>query len=95
MFKTSGPSSEAAAAAANKATLTDVHRQIWVEINRRGDATADEVAQQLGLQVLYVRPRVTELFQNGWLEKTGARRPSSTGSSSTVWRVLKRQKLAT
>ena len=50
--------------------------------------TADEAAERLGESVLSIRPRVTELAAQGKIEKTGQRRPSSTGAPSHVWRKV-------
>lgn len=49
--------------------------------------TADECAAVLNESVLATRPRITELQQLGLIEKAGERRPSSTGTSSHVWRA--------
>lgn len=49
--------------------------------------TADEVARSLGLSVLSVRPRVTELFNLGLIEDSGHRRKNASGRRAIVWRV--------
>ena len=49
--------------------------------------TADEVAGRLGLPVLTVRPRCTELRQLGLVERTGERRATASGSGAYVLRV--------
>jgi predicted ArsR family transcriptional regulator len=59
-----------------------------------GGATADEVAKDLNLSVLSVRPRVSELNRTGKIEQTGGRRKNDSGMTATVWRV-KRQPLTT
>ncbi len=51
--------------------------------------TADEVAAEIGASILAVRPRITELRALGVVIATEARRPSSTGSLSTVWRAVR------
>jgi len=50
---------------------------------------ADEAAGVLGLSVLYVRPRVTELARAKppLLVDTGATRKNKSGLSATVWRT--------
>ena len=54
-------------------------------------ATADEIAAELGLDVLSIRPRVSELKRAGILYPTGERRKNKTGNSCAVmvhWREL-------
>ena len=41
--------------------------------------TADEVAAVLGLSILSIRPRVTELSRMGVIEDSGARRANQSG----------------
>lgn len=53
--------------------------------------TADECAMLIDENVLSVRPRITELKRDGLIEKTGLRRPSSTNTSSHVWRLRNEQ----
>jgi hypothetical protein len=48
--------------------------------------TADEIAKQMGLNVLSVRPRVTELVKAGDLVKTRQRRKNQSGTTATVLR---------
>lgn len=49
--------------------------------------TADEIAAKLGSQIRSVRPRVTELFNNGDLVETRARRQNKDGNPQIVWRM--------
>lgn len=48
--------------------------------------TADDVAGWLGESPLSIRPRVTELYKLGVIERTGSRRKSSEGRPSHVYR---------
>jgi predicted ArsR family transcriptional regulator len=48
--------------------------------------TADEIAAKLGESVLAVRPRVSELFHAGLIEKTGERRANASGLQAHVWK---------
>lgn len=48
--------------------------------------TADEIAARLAESVLAVRPRVSELFHAGLIEKTGERRPNASGLNAHVWK---------
>jgi DNA-binding Lrp family transcriptional regulator len=50
-------------------------------------ATADEIAKDLNLSVLSVRPRVSELKRTGKIKLTGARRKNESGMTATVWLV--------
>jgi predicted ArsR family transcriptional regulator len=47
--------------------------------------TADECAGRLGLSILTVRPRVTELSRLGKLRDSGARRANGSGKKAIVW----------
>jgi len=49
--------------------------------------TADEIANDLNLSVLSVRPRVSELKRTGKIKQTGARRKNESGMTATVWRT--------
>jgi hypothetical protein len=51
--------------------------------------TADEVAALLGGAALAIRPRFTELFRQGLIEKTPLRRQNSSGGRATVWRAVR------
>ena len=48
--------------------------------------TADEIAAKLDEIVLAVRPRVSELFHAGLIEKTGERRLNASGLAAHVWK---------
>ena len=52
-----------------------------------GGATADEVAKDLNLSVLSVRPRVSELKRLGKIKQTSACRKNESGMTPTVWRI--------
>lgn len=49
--------------------------------------TADEVALSLGLSILSVRPRITELSKLGLIEDSGQRRKNASGRKAIVWRI--------
>lgn len=52
-----------------------------------GEATPDEIAGRLGLSVLSVRPRCTELLRNyKSVERTGERRANASGLRAHVLR---------
>ena len=48
--------------------------------------TADEIAARLAASVLAVRPRVSELFHAGRIEKSGERRLNQSGLAAHVWK---------
>jgi predicted ArsR family transcriptional regulator len=86
-FKVSGPS-EQAAGAMGKSTANKMRAAVLAQFAQYpGGATADEVARDLNLSVLSVRPRVSELNRTGKIEQTGARRKNESGMTATVWRI--------
>jgi predicted ArsR family transcriptional regulator len=88
-FKVSGPSEQAAEAMGG--TANKMRAAVFAQIAQHtGGATADEIAKDLNLSVLSVRPRVSELNRNGAIEQTGARRKNESGMTATVWRVAAR-----
>jgi len=53
-----------------------------------GSLTADEVACKLGLSILSIRPRLSELRKLGAVKDTGIRRKNSSGKNAVVWSAL-------
>ena|ERR1700746_2275011 len=49
--------------------------------------TADEIAGQLNMSILAIRPRISELLRKGKIEDSGERRPNSSGKNAIVWRI--------
>lgn len=47
--------------------------------------TADEVAGRLGLSILSIRPRLTELSRLGKVRDGGSRRKNKSGRNAIVW----------
>lgn len=47
--------------------------------------TADEVAGRLGLSILSIRPRITELSRLGKVRDSGLRRRNVSGRNAIVW----------
>jgi predicted ArsR family transcriptional regulator len=85
-FKTAGPSEDAAKAISGKAAR--MRAMVLQKIGQHpAGATADEIAKDLNLSVLSIRPRVSELNRNGEIEQTGARRKNESGMTATVWRI--------
>ena len=81
-----GTSQQAAHAVAPK---DEAHRAIILRaLKAHGSMTADQAGEVVGLNPLQCRPRVTQLYKLGLVEKTGEKRPSSGGSPSWVWRAV-------
>ena len=76
-------SHEAADRIAPEAAL--VRQRVLDEFERSRGLTADECAGRLGLSILTVRPRVTELTRLGKLRDSGARRTNGSGRRAIVW----------
>ena len=85
-FKVSGPSEQAAEAIAGAAIKMREIVLAQFALHPSG-ATADEIAKDLNLSVLSVRPRVSELKRAGKIVQTGARRKNESGMTATVWRI--------
>ena len=85
-FKISGPSQQAAEAVGGNASKLRAAVLAQFAAYPSG-ATADEVAKDLNLSVLSVRPRVSELKRLGQIKETGGRRKNQSGMTATVWRV--------
>ena len=62
-----------------------VRERVLDEFERSRGLTADECAGRLGLSILTVRPRVTELTRLGKLRDSGARRVNGSGRRAIVW----------
>ena len=85
-FKVSGPSEQAAEAIGS--TANKLRGAVLAQlVTYSAGATADEIAKDLNLSVLSVRPRVSELKRLGKIEGTAARRKNESGMSATVWRL--------
>lgn len=53
--------------------------------------TPDEVAAELGVTVLTIRPRMTQLKQAGLIIDTGERRKTASGRKAAVYRAKEPQ----
>lgn len=85
-FKVSGPSKQAAEAMGS--TAKKLRAAVLAQFSQYpSGATADEIAKDLNLSILSVRPRVSELNRNGKIEQTGSRRKNESGMTATVWRL--------
>src|ERR1700676_2577802 len=85
-FKVSGPSEQATEAMGS--TANKMRAAVLAQFAQYpGGATADEIAKDLNLSVLSVRPRVSELKGLGEIKQTGGRRKNESGITATVWRI--------
>ena len=87
-FKVHGPSEEAAERVASHAKVLRAKVLAHFKTCFPEGRTADEVATEMNLSVLSVRPRVSELHRNGELRDTGARRANTSGMTATVWQFV-------
>ena len=79
----------AAAKAIGKTRANELSESVYAAIRREPTGmTADEAATALGLSILTVRPRVTELGAEGRIFKTRQRRQNASGASATVWKAV-------
>lgn len=86
-YPSPGKTDTSAAAAVKIGRSADVMRErVYRHIAQytKTGATPSEVAEGLGLDILNVRPRVTELVQAGRLTKTDQRRKNRKGNSECV-----------
>lgn len=82
-----GPSREAAQAVTRDSKRERTQRLIVSSLTTDGPATADELADRLKLDRLYVRPRVSEMRKLRQIVDTGKRRRNDGGRSATVWGI--------
>src|SRR5580765_5125040 len=87
-YKEKGGTSEASAEAmlGRANTLRRRALECFIKVSPRG-LTADQVADACGVTVLAMRPRITELFLAGWIEKTDMTRQNISGHQARVWRT--------
>jgi hypothetical protein len=92
-FKEKGGTSEAAAElmAPRAATLCAKALEI-LRVAYPDGRTADEIASSVRVTVLAMRPRITELYLAGLIEKTCERRKNISGASARVWAWIPRRK---
>lgn len=74
-----------AAAAEIAQEVPQLRARALAVLERSNGLTADEVAGRLGLSILSIRPRVTELARLGKVRDSGQRRPNASGRMATVW----------
>ena len=87
-YKAPGPSSEAARKVTrHAATIRDRVLQ-FLQSRHSAGFTPDRIAAFLGISILSVRPRITELHLQGEIEPTGERGKNESGMSAQCWRAV-------
>lgn len=83
------PTTSREAARKFRVHATDLRAAVLREIAAAADGlTADEVAARLKASVLAIRPRVSELREQGKIERVPAlRRRNASGMNAAVWRI--------
>ena len=82
--------SKEAATAIETTGRAAILRELVLEYYNGGcQNTADEMAWILGESILSIRPRVSELFKQGLLRRTGMKRKSDGGKASHVMAAVK------
>ena len=77
------------AAAAEAASTAPILRARALEVLERSNGlTADQVAARLGLSILSIRPRITELSRLGKIRDCGERRLNASGKKAIVWMAV-------
>lgn len=69
-----------------KPTKADIHRTIKGALHF-GNLSPDEFADQYDYDILYIRPRFTELFNDGQILDTGERRKNAKGNNCRVYKL--------
>jgi predicted ArsR family transcriptional regulator len=60
----------------------------FLKANYPAAFTADEVADRLGVSILSVRPRMSELHRSELIEPSGERRLNASGLFASCWRAV-------
>ena len=81
---------QAAAAAVPAGILRD---RVLAVIERTNGLTADECSGRMGLSILSVRPRFSELARLGKVRDTGERRANNSGRQAIVWMAVQPARL--
>lgn len=76
-----------AAAESVKPCVGRIRSMVFDEIQRRGDATCDEVEQALSMSHQTTSARIRELTQAGMIDVTPRRRPTRTGRMARVYEL--------
>lgn len=88
-FKDATTSREAAEAIEKSGRALSLRERVNQFFVAGRTGTADEVAHHLAEPILAIRPRVSELFKQGKIERTGMRRRSDGGHNAHVYRAVR------
>lgn len=86
MARTTDPETSHIAARKNRVTRKNQRGRILMAHFEEGPMTDEECQTKLGIRMNSMTRR-TELFQAGFLENSGTRRRTSTGSEAIVWKI--------
>ena len=91
MHHRNGPDTEVAAAHKVAPRVTGRRLQILCGLAQCGEArTGSEIAKNLGLSILSVRPRLTELQELNCILDTETRRKNEFGNTEIVWQITEK-----
>ena len=85
--KQRGPSRDASIRVAPEAAVIRQRVLAFLRDSYPLDYSADEIAMQLHLSILSVRPRVSELGKMELVERTSRRATNESGFSASCWRA--------
>lgn len=85
-WKTAATETSREAAQSSKERATTLREQCARALEC-APATADEIATTLGVSILSVRPRISELVAMNRAAATGVRRKNASGKTAVVWAV--------
>jgi predicted ArsR family transcriptional regulator len=89
-FKAAGTSAEAARHARISAKV--VRARVVAHMARsNAPVSADETAEAIGMSILTVRPRFSEMHKDGTIYDTGERGINTSGRSCSMWRLTSQQ----
>lgn len=88
-FKARGPSADAARSFSE--SKSELKRKAYEYLKDRA-GTADEIARALGVDITSIRPRLTDLKDEGKIAPSRVRRRSDMGTTSGVWVLAARLK---
>lgn len=66
--------------------ISGIREDVWKAINRHGPCTTRELAERSGIDILTVRPRVTELYEMGFVCLAESS-PNGRGGKEGVYRA--------
>lgn len=87
-YKTPGASKEAAIAVRARAVVLRKQIVAYLKSEYPTGYTADEIAEHFGLNLMPVKPRLSEAHYAREVEQTGERRLSRAGRRVNCWRAV-------